>query len=255
MSGCADSRYMLYTAREAVERGWVVARMNLRTCGGTEALSRTLYNAGQSDDVGEVLDAFAGAGESFPRPWFVAGFSLGANVVLRYAGRAGAAAPVAGFVAVNPPVDLADCLRDLELPRNRVYQGHYVRKLCEHLRRVRRVRGWPDHDPRPREIRTVRRFDDRYTALDAGFPSSAEYYAWASSGPYLAAVRRPTLVLSAANDPFVPLRLFEPHRGLRAIRFVHPEAGGHCGYWQRGRPRNWAARAVVTFLGDCVGDG
>lgn len=57
MGGSAESGYMRRTAVPALERGWTVVRMNLRNCGGTEALSRTLYNAGQSGDLGRVLEA------------------------------------------------------------------------------------------------------------------------------------------------------------------------------------------------------
>jgi len=252
MGGSSESSYMRFGALAALRRNWVAVRMNLRTSGGTEAQARTLYNAGQADDAGKVLEWFDDRPE-FPRPHVVAGFSLGGNLMLRYAGLSGASSRADAFVAVNPPVDLIACVEDLERPRNRIYQAHYVRKLCAALQRFRRVRNWPREPPRAGRVRTVRRFDDLYTAPDAGFRSAEEYYGWASSAPHLAAIRRPTMILSAVNDPFVPVKMFEEHHGLPGIEFVHPSVGGHCGYWQNRRPRNWAAEQLVEFLGRSTG--
>ena len=79
--------------------------------------------------------------------------------------------------------------------------------------------------------------DELYTAPDAGQPSAEAYYAWASAGPVLGRIRVPTLVLSASDDPMVPVSMFEPWRDAASVRFVHPRTGGHVGYVGRGRPR------------------
>jgi len=247
MGGSANSAYMLRTARLACERGFVAARMNLRNCGGTEALSSTLYNAGQSDDVRHALAALAD--EGLPRPLGVAGFSLGGNLVLLHAGKAGTACAADTVVAVNPPVDLDACLRALERPENQIYQIHFLAGLCRQIRSIRRHR--PVQGPRVSvlRIRTIRRFDGLFTAPDAGHPSAEAYYAAASSGPHLASIAVPALIVSAGNDPFVPTRMFEPHReASRHLRFEIPDRGGHLGYWQRGSPRFWAGVAIVRAL-------
>jgi predicted alpha/beta-fold hydrolase len=95
----------------------------------------------------------------------------------------------------------------------------------------------------------VRGFDDLFTAPDGGYASGAAYYAEASAGPSLSGLRRPALVLSAADDPFVPIEAFEAFRTASdRVRFAHPRAGGHCGYWSVGRPRYWAGEAALSFL-------
>jgi predicted alpha/beta-fold hydrolase len=222
--------------------------MNLRNCGGTEALSRTLYNAGQSADFGRALTALEEA--RFPRPFAAVGFSLGGNIVLRYVGLEGAESQADVVAAVNPPIDLERCAQAIELPRNRTYQAHYTRGLCRQLRRIHRARGLPDSAAPLRRIRTVRQFDEDYTAPDAGFPDAAAYYATASAGPRLGGVRRSCLIISAANDPIVPPELFSPHLGNPALRFEHPEKGGHCGYWQSGARRFWAGERMLDFFED-----
>ncbi|HKQ61916.1 MAG TPA: alpha/beta fold hydrolase [Candidatus Polarisedimenticolaceae bacterium] len=244
LGGSAESGYMRHTAHQALERAWCVARMNLRNCGGTEALARTLYNAGQSEDVACVLEQLAGAG--WPAPFAVAGFSLGGNIVLRYAGRAGGAARADAVVGINPPIDLEPCARALEAPHNRWYQRHLTAALRRQVRRIRAVR--PCGGPEPGRARTVRQFDALFTAPDAGYASAEAYYADASAASVLSGLRRPGLVLSAENDPLVPATIFEPHGRVPALKLWLLPAGGHCGYWQSGRPRFWAASALLDFL-------
>lgn len=250
MSGCAESGYMRRTASLALEMGWVAVRMNCRNCGGTEALSRTLYNAGQSDDIGRVLEHLARLG--FPRPFAAVGFSLGGNLVLRYAGLAGEGCAADVVAGVNPPVDLEACCTALERRENAIYHAHFSVTLASQLRRIQRLRPLPG--PRlaaPRWV-PLRRIDTLYTAPDAGYPTAEAYYAGASAGPHLSGIRVPVLVVSARNDPFVPVGIFEAHRtgAPDRLRFIHPSRGGHLGYWQAGAPRFWAGKVILEFLNE-----
>lgn len=244
LAGSAESGYMRRTGAEALARGWALARVNLRTCGGTEAMSSSLYNAGQSDDAGAVLAALETRG--LPRPYGLVGFSLGGNIALRYGGMLGSACRADAIVGVNPPVDLAACMDALERPSNRLYHAYFTRKLWRQLARVRRVREVPGPRASPR---SVRGFDDVFTAPDGGYASAAAYYAEASAGPRLSRLARPALVLSSTDDPFVPVDAFAPYREAGPhLVFAHPRGGGHCGYWATGRPRYWAGEAALSFL-------
>lgn len=247
LGGSAESGYMRRTAIQAHARGWTVARMNLRNCGGTEALAATLYNAGQSDDVDAALQALERRG--LRRPYGLIGFSLGGNIAMRYAGLSGSACRADAVVGINPPVDLPLCVEAIERTGNALYNAYFTRGLCAQLRRIRRVRRVPGPDASLRAIGGVRAFDDLFTAPDAGYASAADYYRGASAGPALSGLRRPALILSAQDDPFVPVSMFDAHRGASAsLRFSHPRAGGHCGYWGTRWPRFWAAEAALRFF-------
>jgi len=247
MCGNSESAYMRRTARLALQAGWVTARVNLRNCGGTEHLSNTLYNAGQSGDLARVLEDLQA--QHLPRPFATAGFSLGGNIVLLYAGRSGDACLADAVAAVNPPIELEVCARAIAAEPNRIYQAYYVLRLCRQLKRIARVRPPIGPPPVPTRIRSVRRFDEIYTAPDGGFASAEEYYARSSAAPTLSNLRRPAMILSALDDPFVPSEMFVPHRGNRRLRVIQPHRGGHCGYWQSGAPRFWAAEAILGFIG------
>jgi predicted alpha/beta-fold hydrolase len=248
MGGSSASRYVVRTASEALARGWVVARINLRNCGGTERLATTLYNACQNADLGAALADLEQAG--MPRPFAAVGFSLGGNTLLSHAAAEGSACRAAAIAAVNPPIDLDASCRALERPGNRIYQLHYTSLLCRQIRRVRLVRPLAGPPAAPLRIGSVRRFDALFTAPDAGYPNPEEYYEAGSSAPRLASIRVPALILSAANDPFVPAEMFRPHLGTSpgTLRFLIEPQGGHVGFWQRGRPLFWAGRAVLEFL-------
>jgi predicted alpha/beta-fold hydrolase len=248
LGGSADSAYLHRTARMALERGWIAVRVNLRTCGGTEALSGTLYNAGQSDDAGRVLARLADSG--FPLPFALLGFSLGGNLVLRYAGRAEHRSLASAVVAVNPPIDLEACVRSLESRGNAFYHAYFTWRLCRLLRRIRRVREIPGPAANPFRIGSVRRFDSLFTAPDAGHRSAEEYYRHASAAPCLEGIQRPTLILSSQDDPFVPPEIFRGARDSspRFLRLAQPRQGGHVGYWQSGAPGFWAGWAVLEYL-------
>jgi predicted alpha/beta-fold hydrolase len=247
LGGSAESGYMRRTAACALARGWVVARLNLRNCGGTEPLAATLYNAGQSDDADAALSALDARG--FSRPFALVGFSLGGNIVMRYAGLSGGACRADAVVGVNPPVDLSVCIDAIERPANAIYHAYFTRGLCGQLARIRKLRQVPGPKAVPRAIGGVRGFDDAFTAPDAGYASAADYYRGASAAPTLSGVRRPSLILSAEDDPFVPVSMFEAHRHASAqLTLSHPRAGGHCGYWAARHPRFWAAEAALAFI-------
>ena len=254
LGGHAESRYMRRSARQALDRGWDVVRLNLRNCGGTEALASTLYNAGQSDDIGAVLRSLETLelpdGERLPRPFGIVSFSLGAGQVLLHAGEAGAACAADAIVAVNPPVDLEATRQSMQRPSNTLYHWRYTRSLCELIDRIRVLR--PVEGPAARwwRIRSVYVFDQLFTIHGTPHATVEDYYAAASPGPLLGNVTTPTLILASVDDPVVPVESFVPYDTSpgHPLRIEYPSSGGHVGFWQRGEPRYWAAERALDFI-------
>lgn len=230
--------------------GFRVVRMDLRGIGKGMALARRAYHGGLSDDV----RAAAAAVESWwpGSPLTLVGFSVGGNVVLKLAGEA-AGRPVPNLrrvVALAPPVDLAECVRLLSLPRNRLYERHFLYFLVRQVRQ--RERLFPDLRPVafPRRL-SLKTFDDLYTAPNWGFDGAADYYRRASALPLLPRIDVPTLILAARDDPFVcpkPLeQLTAPKVEVRVT-----DRGGHLGFlgndgaggfrWAERRVADWIAR-------------
>jgi len=250
LGGSDASAYALSTGQLAYARGFHVLRANMRGCGDGEALCARLYNAGLDTDLLAVLRFAAGL---VPR-LAVVGFSLGGNLALLAAGRRRAELPAAvrRLAAVCTPLDLAECAGALERPANRIYQRYFMGSLLAGYRRRQARLPHLYEAGRERRARTVREFDDLITAPYGGYRDASEYYERSSSGPWLTAIDRPTLVMNAADDPMVPVAsvLRWPLPGHGIVRREIAPTGGHVGFVGRTQAPGffWAAERVVEFL-------
>jgi uncharacterized protein len=253
LEGSSRAHYMAGIADKAWAAGWNVVRLNQRNCGHTEHLSRGLYHSGLTHDplsvLGEVVE------RDRIRAVAVAGYSLGGNLALKLAGDLGDAAPaeLIAVCAVSPTMDLARCVRALERRANLPYQLNFVRNLKARMRR--KAAAFPDDYPLDalRRVWTVRAFDEAYTAPHHGFRDAADYYHRASAMRVIERVRVPALILTAADDPFVPGDPFHDAAvtGNPCLTVVVTAHGGHCAFVERGRggaDGYWAEREIVRFV-------
>jgi uncharacterized protein len=255
LEGSSESGYMLGTAEKAAQAGFNVVRLNQRNCGGTENLTETLYHSGRSGDIRAVIQELIER-DRLPEI-FAAGFSMGGNLVLKMAGEFGGSAPVAlrGVAAVAPAFDLARCADALAEPRNFIYETHFVRNLKRRMRDKARLYpkryGAATRNGGMRGIRTVREFDDAITAPFSGFRDADDYYTRSSAIRVVAEIRKPTLILTAQDDPFVPFATFERGevRSNPHIRVIAPHHGGHCAFisQESGDERFWCEARIVEF--------
>jgi hypothetical protein len=254
LEGSSRSGYMVSMAHAALERGWSVYRMNLRSCGGTESWSPSLYHSGLTSDLLRVVETLSGRGEG---PLVLAGYSLGGNVVLKLAGELEERGPglVSGVVAVSTPLDLAACVRRLEARENFIYEWRFVSRMKQRMRV--RHRHWPAFFSLDglSEIRTIYEIDDRITAPHFGFGSADNYYATQSSMVFLDSIRVPSLVIISKDDPLVPYSVYShpafgsnPHLHLLAL-----DRGGHVSFLSRRRPRFWLDQAILDWA-ECIGN-
>jgi predicted alpha/beta-fold hydrolase len=255
LGGADNASYVVATARHAWSLGWHVIRMNLRGAGASEALCPRLYNAGLEDDVAAVLEDVA---RDVPRLGVV-GFSLGASMaLLSFSRRDASMTPRArALVAVSAPLDLARCAEALEGPGNRLYQAYFMVMLRAAYRRLQIRR--PDLYERDRErgTRTVRQYDETITAPYGGYANATDYYSRSSAGPCLTAIARPTLLLSAWDDPMVPADSIStwPLPASGAVTREMLPTGGHVGFvGPTAAPGHfWAAERAMRFLGAHAG--
>jgi uncharacterized protein len=252
LEASSTAHYMRGIAHKALGAHFNVILLNQRNCGATEHLGPGLYHSGLTDDVAFVIQALAR--EGLDRV-VVAGYSLGGNLALKLAGEhAPAELPtLKGVCAISPVLELEQCVRALERRSNFIYQWNFVRNLKARMRR--KDRCWPGRfvlDALPR-VRSVREFDALYTAPHFGFGTAEEYYHRAAAMRVVDRIQIPTLVITAADDPFVPLDAFrEPALTSNPnIRLIVTEHGGHCGFLAAssgdGDDGYWAERKVVQF--------
>jgi len=238
LESSAEAPYVRGVCEKAIHEGFSVARMNMRNCGGTSHLASTLYNAGMSGDVLEVAATLC---QRFGyKRVFLCGFSLGGNLVLKAAGEQQESysgkykdLPLSGVCSICPPIDLEGCVKQMERGVNRIYEKNFVLSLK--LKVYEKARHFPGrYDLKKlRKIRTVRGFDDAFTAPDAGYGSAVEYYTGASAQHVLAKISCPCLIIAAQDDPLVPFSCFDglgsPGKNYRG-QLLAPKNGGHVSF-------------------------
>jgi predicted alpha/beta-fold hydrolase len=243
LSGCHTSQYMQRIAAKLNGAGVRTFRMDLRGCGAGQRLARLPYHSGRSDDAAAALRSIAGLCPGSPTT--IIGFSLGANIVLKLLGELGDW-PCGGLdsaVAVSPPVDLEACSKNLSRWSNKIYDDHFVRSLwCAARGRTYNNNGTLDQTanngpkgftfPR-RRPRRLFDFDDVYTAPISGFRDAEHYYGICSSGQFVPSIRRPTLVIAAADDPMIPVRLYDRVAWPANVQLHVARGGGHLGFIAR----------------------
>ena len=250
LGGHGDSRYCVRIARKLVDTGWRAVRFSMRGTGPDKLRSSKLYNAGASDDLATAVSRAAGGSPDLPV--CLVGFSLGANVVLKYLaeGRGDLPANLAGGIAVNPPIDLERCVEAISRRRNLLYDQNFVALLKAQMRDRRGALA----DPallRPWRPMTLRGFDELVTAPLGGFDDAAHYYRESSSRPLLGGLRRDAVILASDDDPFIPVEVFD---GLPTERLsLHiTRGGGHMGFLNATRTplgdRRWMDYAVLWYL-------
>ncbi len=252
LEGCHESHYMRGLAHKAWHAGFNVIRYNQRNCADTEHLTPTLYHGGLSQDIRAVADELV-ASDGIQAIW-LAGYSMGGNLVLKMAGEARGEFPaLQGVATVCPNIHPAACVAALEQRRNWIYHEHFMVKLKARLQRKEKLFPGRWDLSLYQQIHTMSQFDDAYTAPDGGYHDAADYYEQSGSRHVLKHIRVPTLIITSQDDPFIPIDSFNisaihsnPH-----IQLVTPDHGGHCGFIQRSQENedgHWAENRIVEFI-------
>jgi uncharacterized protein len=235
LTGCEESSYVRVSARELLQAGYPVLRLNFRGAGPSMGKTKAFYHAGRTEDLTAVIGSMSGA---LARNGLAAiGYSLGANVLLKYLSERGGLSHLRAAIAVSPPIDLHAAQRRIAERRNRRYQ-HYL------LERMRQERSCPD------DITSILEFDDRVVAPANGFRDALDYYAQCSARPRLGAIRTATIIIHAADDPWIPSQVFREIAWgqLKNVRLLMPWSGGHVGFHALGIKRPWHDEVALRFL-------
>ena len=243
---------------QAHRRGWGGVAVNFRGCSGEPNRLRRSYHGGETGDLAWVIHRVQA---SHPASTLACvGISLGGNVLLKWLGEQGEALPQAikAAAAISAPFDLAASVRALEQGVRRLYQ----RRLVASLKRKTflKLAHHPDLVDRAalHAVRTLGAFDDLVTAPVHGFSDASAYWAASSSAPWLARIRRPTLLINAADDPFLPAQAL-PRQAVvdnPYLTAAFTASGGHIGFlagrWP-GTPTYWAEVRAAMFLARHLG--
>jgi len=251
LEGASHSRYAQAIGQYFRARGWIVVVAHFRGCSGMPNRLARAYHSGDSDDVGFILNAVR---TRLPQArWHAAGVSLGGNALLKTLGEQGEAATwLAATAAISAPMDLVAAGNHLSHGINRqIYARHFLRTMrAKVLEKAQRFPGAIDV-VRLAQARSLRDFDDAYTAPMHGFDDALDYWRRSSSKPWLPAIRVATLILNARNDPFLPEpALPGPDVCSPTVLLHQPATGGHASFVTGGFPGNvsWLPQRLARFF-------
>ncbi len=254
LEGSTGRGYVRLAMHELARRGILAVGMNFRSCSGEPNLRPRFYHSGETGDLALVVRELQ---RRYPgRPLGALGFSLGGNVLLKYAGELGDDAPerLGALATISVPFDLTAGTRAIESgAMGRLYTHYFLRSLHRKTRAKEALLEDLLDLEKVLAARTLREYDDAATAPLHGFPGAQRYYQEASSARFLHRIRVPTLLLQATDDPFLPLEAL-PREAMDRNPHLLPAltaAGGHVGFvggpgpW---KPDFWAEAEAARYL-------
>lgn len=252
LGGSEDSNYVQVSAKHLVSQGYPVVQLSLRGAGPSRPLCRDQYHAGRSDDFRDALSELKRHGLTAPylsRNGAVAvGYSLGGNMLLKYAAEHG---QLRAVVSVSAPINLAAASHRILSPRNWVYHQYLLRRIKAEA--LGAPEGLLDEERAAiPELKTILAFDDRFVAPHHGFQDAADYYEQNSASRFLSSIPIPTLLIHACDDPWIPI---EDYRAFAwnqnpMLRPLFPRSGGHVGFHSKDDRVPWFDLRLSEFLAE-----
>lgn len=211
--------------------GWDVIARNMRSCSGEPNRTRRLTHMGDTGDIHTTVVHALTLGYT---QLVLVGFSMGGNQCLKYLAENSGRVPaeICGCVAISVPCDLVSAVEVLSLPSRRIYMEYFLRTLREKMRqKAAQFPDFPDVSTVD-SMRTFGEFDGQFTAPINGFSSAMDYWTKSSSAPLLPHLAVPTLLINAADDPFLTPSCY-PRDIASSNPYFHlevPHFGGHVGF-------------------------
>lgn len=263
LAGSGDSVYIVGIQRALQKAGIDSVNMYFRSAGGEPNRLARSYHAG---DTGDLSALIAMLQQRWPgRSLAALGYSLGGNVLLKYLGERGSDTPLRAACSVSAPLSLAACADQLDIGFARIYRNRLLKELLGNtLAKEASLRAIGNHAEAAklsrlgniRNIRSFREFDGRIIAPLHGFRDANDYYEQSSARQFLPAIRIPTRIIHAIDDPFMtPAVAPMPHEVSASVELSVSAHGGHVGFvagtpW---RPRYWLEEAVPAWFAARLG--
>lgn len=229
LEGNTQRAYVRGMAKAFFEIGYDVLTWNYRGC--SEEMNRQLrfYHSGATDDLEVVLNHAIRKAQYDSIS--LIGFSLGANLTLKYLGENGASlnSLIKRAVTFSVPLDLhASCKT---ISSYWMYSQRFIRSLKEKV--IKKAETKPELDVKGiHHIKTLIDFDDAYTAPLHHFKNAVDYYQKCSSINFIKSISVPTLIVNALNDPFLDAATYQNPvlHNNPCVQFEPSTFGGHCGF-------------------------
>lgn len=254
LGGSIDSFYATGMMKRIIHEGWIGVLMHFRGSGERPNRHAQAYHSGATAEATEFLTWLK---NNYPnRPLAAIGFSLGGNVLAKYLGEQGGNSPLDAAVVISAPLRLAPCAVRLNNSFSRVYQKYLLDKLKVGI--IGKINYLKGNFPikitisEIKAIKTLREFDNKITGPLHGFIDADDYYARCSGLPFLKNVTTNTLIIHAADDPFMTHQVHPQPQDLSpTVRYELSSGGGHVGFLSGKnplKPRFWLEQRAPEYI-------
>lgn len=254
LEGSSDSHYVRRLLNDCQRLGLCAVVHHHRGCSGELNRLARGYHSGDTQDMSET---FAYLQQQFPQAKLCAvGYSLGGNALTKYLGEFEGDSAIDRAVVVSAPLQLSACAKRLEKGFSTLYQWHLIKALREKLTDKFNKGIVVDQASVTLEqvntLKTFYQFDHKVTAPLHGFEGVDDYYEKASGLGYLIKIKRPTLVIHAADDPFMNADVIPSvDQCSTDVTYELHQHGGHMGFIDGGspfKPSYYLEQRVISFL-------
>jgi len=250
LEGSSDRHYVLGLVNAMLGQGFNALAWNYRSCSGEMNRNLRFYHSGATDDLDFIIHTLAGRGA---QDIYLAGFSLGGNMTLKWLGEQGENPPhfIRKAVAFSVPLHLSSSSKQLARWENRLYTHRFLQTLIQKVKE--KSLRFPNEITTDMlaSIRSLKDFDDVITGPLHGFSDAEDYYEQNSSLHFLDKIRVETLIINAKNDPFLSAECL-PVQQASAWKYVHveiPKTGGHCGFFPKNyRGQTWSEERAIDWF-------
>jgi uncharacterized protein len=252
LEGSAHAYYIKSMAKALWEEGFDVVGWSYRGCDGIPNLRLRSYHSGAIEDLSEIVLALA---KEYSEVHIV-GFSLGANMVLKYACHSIKHESIKSVAAISAPIDLTSSAYQLDkFKSNFIYRGRFLRTLKAKALYKAHIYSDELNDELVRSCKNLYDFDEYYTAPVHGFQSAADYWSKCSAKPDLNLLSIPALLMSSRDDPMLGVESFpcEIAENNDFLYFILTNHGGHVAFideqkkrWYEGKYIEWLKQNVIN---------
>lgn len=220
MEGSSNDHYIIRLIKLLTQHNYSALVMNLRSCAPVPSPFKKLYHSGMSEDLDSVLDWVLDHYQY--NEIYLIGFSIGANIVLKYIGEKQINKKISKAIAISVPLDLASSAKALDMVPRQFYTRYLMKKLG------RKLNMDLSH------IRSFYEYDQDYTAPMHGFEDHFDYWQKASAKKFLEKINIPTLIINSLDDPFLGPECFpfQEQSNNTNLRLITPDFGGHLGFME-----------------------
>lgn len=250
LEGSTKSNYARWMAKRLYAEGYDVLAWNYRGCSGESNRLLRFYHSGDTNDLRTMLSLAV-----YPKSYqhlVLIGFSVGGNITLKFLGEQGHDLDprIRTAVTFSAPCDLAAGAVHLAKWPSAVYMHRFMTSLKAKVRE--KAKRYPElKTDKLGSMRTFQPFDETYTAPLHGFKNAAEYWKINSSRYYIQGIKLPTILITAANDPFLTPECYPVADASKMDNFFLeiPKHGGHCGFSQFNNTHfYWSEDRCVEFI-------